>query len=96
MVKKQSRLSRMRANPVGDWVISDVEKLCREHGMIFSPPSGGSHHFASSPFIQGSLSVPARRPIKSIYIKQLVSLCDAHIEAAKKLEAAKEQEGEVK
>jgi hypothetical protein len=93
MVKKQSLLARMRANPVGDWMISDVEKLCREHGLIFSPPSGGSHHFVSSPFIQGSLSVPARRPIKAIYIKQLVSLCDAHMLAAEEQEAA-EKNGE--
>jgi hypothetical protein len=82
MAKKQSLLARMKANPVGDWMISDVEKLCREHGMIFSPPSGGSHHFVSSPYVQGSLSVPARRPIKAIYIKQLVSLCDGHIQTA--------------
>jgi hypothetical protein len=89
MVKKQSLLARMRANPVADWVISDVDKLCREHGLTLSPPSGGSHYFVSSPFIEGSLSVPARRPIKAIYIKQLVSLCVAH------LEAVEEQEGEI-
>jgi hypothetical protein len=88
MAKKKSLLARMRANPVADWVISDVHKLCREHGLTLSPPSGGSHYFVSSQFVEGSLSVPARRPIKAIYIKQLVSLCDAH------LEVLEEQEGD--
>ena len=27
------RLERMRGNPAGDWTISDIEAVCREHGV---------------------------------------------------------------
>jgi hypothetical protein len=29
-------LEQMRRNPVGDWTIGDVEKVCRVHGLLFA------------------------------------------------------------
>lgn len=79
MAPKQSLLEQMRSNPRGDWQIDDVKKLCRQNGLIVSQPGGGSHFVISSSYVMGHQTVPARRPIKPIYIRQVVGLCDAHL-----------------
>lgn len=74
---KRSRLEDMRANPAADWRISDVEAVCREHGVRCSPPSGGSHYKVSHPSQQAILTIPSRRPLKAVYIRKLVAFIDA-------------------
>ncbi len=49
------RLERMRANPAGDWTVSDVEAICRERGFRCKPPRGGGSHY--------KVSHPSRRAI---------------------------------
>jgi hypothetical protein len=39
------RLEAMRANPRGNWTISDVEALCKEFGVFCAPPRGGGSHY---------------------------------------------------
>lgn len=71
-------LSRMARNPAGDWTIPDIEKLCREFGVACMPPSGGgSHYKVSHPSQVEILTIPARRPIKVVYIRLLVRFVKA-------------------
>lgn len=71
------RLDRMRANPRADWRMADVEAVCREHGALVDPPRGGGSHFkVHAPGMRDYLTVPSRRPIKPVYIKQLVHFLD--------------------
>lgn len=79
MAKKKTLLEQMKANPRADWDIGDVTKLCDQVGLIASPPNRGSHYKIHSPVVDGILIVPARRPVKPVYIKDLVGLCEAHI-----------------
>jgi hypothetical protein len=72
-----STLERMRANPHADWTIADIERLCREVGLTATPPRRGSHYKVRSPASGTVLTIPARRPIKSVYIRALVALADA-------------------
>ena len=70
-------LERMRRNPMADWTIADVQKVCGQHGLECEPPTGGGSHwkvFRSA--VPGSLTIPARRPIKSVYIRKLVKFVD--------------------
>jgi len=79
-------LERMRANPRADWTIADVERLCRACGLTITSPRSGSHYKIRDP--QGgatltiptrardTLTIPARRPIKPVYIRALVALAD--------------------
>ena len=63
----------MRANPAGDWSISDVEAVCREYGIRYTPPTGGgSHYKVSHPARRDILTIPSRRPVKLVYIRKLV------------------------
>lgn len=71
-------LESMRSNPKGDWKIGDIETVCRQFGIIFKPPSKGSHYKVRSPRLLGMLTIPAHRPIKIPYIRSFVALVDAH------------------
>ena len=74
------------ASPKSDWTIDDIERACRQLGMVCTPPSSGSHYKVSSLVLDGALTVPARRPIKVFYIKEFLALADAHIHRAKEVE----------
>lgn len=67
----------MRANPRGDWRIEDVETVCRRAGIEITAFGGGSHRQVRHPSQRELLTVPARRPIKPTYIRQLVAFVDA-------------------
>ena len=41
------------------------------------PAGGGSHVIFRAPGVREIVSVPAKRPIKPVYIKQFVALIDA-------------------
>ncbi len=69
-------LERMRANPQADWTIADIERLCRACGLTITPPSRGSHYKVRDPTGGATLTIPARRPVKAVYIRALVALSD--------------------
>jgi len=69
-------LERMRANPQANWTITDVERLCRACGLTITPPRRGSHYKVRDPRGGATLTIPARRPIKPVYIRALVALAD--------------------
>ena len=72
------RLDAMRANSRDNWTIADVEAICRELGIFCKPMRGsGSHFKIAHPRMQRKLTVPSKRPIKPVYIKQLVDFVDA-------------------
>lgn len=78
MAKKLSLLERMRQNPRADWSVNDVTKVCAENGIECMPPTRGTHYKAASPLLEGHLTIPAHRPIKPFYIKELVGMIAAH------------------
>ena len=65
------RLAAMRANPNAGWTIADVEALCAEFGILCKP-GRGSHHRIGHASQAEKLTIPARRPIKAVYIRDLV------------------------
>jgi hypothetical protein len=72
------RLDAMRRNPQGDWKIADVEAICKEFEIVCLPHRGGSSHYkVSHPSQTEILTVPFKRPIKPVYIRQLVKFIDA-------------------
>lgn len=72
----------MRANP-RDWRIEDVITVCAAHGITCTPPRKGSHYKVSHPIQMDILSIPAHRPIKPGYIRDLVGFIDAVEEASR-------------
>lgn len=71
-------LEQMKRNPQGDWTIKEVERVCAEHGLTCAAPTGGgSHYKVSHPGIPHILTIPFKRPIKTVYIRLLVKLLEA-------------------
>lgn len=63
------------------WRIEDLQAVAGEHFVEWRRPGrGGSHVIFSAPGVRDIVSVPSKRPIKPIYIKQFLSLVDAAIE----------------
>ncbi len=64
----------MRQKP-HDWAMEKLLTVANQYGMEVRC-TGGSHHVFSHPSVRDPKSVPARRPIKAIYIKRFVALID--------------------
>jgi len=72
------RLERMRRKPKGDWRISVVQAVCREFGVVcIAAKGGGSHYNVGHRSQRDIVTIPSRRPIKPVYIRQLVGFIDA-------------------
>ncbi len=75
MPRADKTLDRMRGNP-RDWRIGRLEAVAAAHGINVRKP-GGSHVVFEHPAVSEAVSVPARRPIKPVYIRRFVALIDA-------------------
>lgn len=74
MSKSEKRLARMRNNPQG-WVLDDLITVANEFGMTLKNQVG-SHATFSHPLMREILTVPAKRPIKPVYVKKFVAMID--------------------
>ena len=67
-------LAAMRQNP-NDWTMAQLLTIARRQSIEVRS-TGGSHHVFSHSNARDSLTVPARRPIKAVYIKRFLALID--------------------
>ena len=74
MTRADKTLADMRANP-RDWRITRLEAVAAAFGVNVRKP-GGSHVVFEHPAVAEALSVPARRPIKPIYVRRFVRLIE--------------------
>jgi predicted RNA binding protein YcfA (HicA-like mRNA interferase family) len=72
--KKQKRLEAMRNNP-RDWSIDDLISIATSLGFEVRQGGKGSHVVFTSPF-GATQTVPAKRPVKAIYVKLLLDMID--------------------
>lgn len=76
MTRAAKTLAQMKANPL-DWRIESLQSVADAFGLKYRQP-GGSHVIFRHP--NGAmLSVPARRPIKPVYVKKFVRLVEEGI-----------------
>ncbi len=66
-------LTAMRRHPL-DWQLGQLQTVARQHGVGWRH-EGGSHCVFVRPDGR-TLPVPARRPIKPVYIKKFIELLD--------------------
>jgi hypothetical protein len=73
----------MRRNQTG-WRIDELQSVASESGVGWRRPGhGGSHVIFSAPDVREIVSVPAKRPIKPVYIRQFLALIDSAMEVKK-------------
>ena len=73
MSRAEKELEKMRNNPQ-DWRIDDLKVLAKRIGISCRQP--GTSHVTFRTNDGRKLTVPAKKPIKPIYIKQFVKLID--------------------
>jgi hypothetical protein len=74
-------LQKMRRDQSG-WRIEDLQEAADQNAVAWRRPGrGGSHVIFSASGVREIVSVPARRPIKPVYIKHFLALIDAAKEA---------------
>ena len=66
----------MRKNP-RDWTIKNIESVCNHYGLTCSAPTRGSHYKISHPDLDQILTIPAKRPVKPVYVKSLIDIIDS-------------------
>ena len=70
-------LQKMRKNRMG-WRIEELQAIAKENFVGWRRPGRGSSQVIfGAPGVREIVSVPAKRPIKPVYIKQFVALIDA-------------------
>jgi len=65
-------LESMRINPRGDWRIEQLQIVARQHGVDWRHEGTSHCYFRRSDGV--TLSVPAHRPIKPVYVRLFVEL----------------------
>ena len=79
MVKKPPRASKllgeMSRNPKADWRIEQLDTVARAHEVNVRR-GRGSHVVFEHAKLPYALSVPARRPIKPVYVRRFVALIE--------------------
>ncbi len=74
MGKAEKTVEKMKRNPLG-WRIEDLQTVAHRYGIEWRHDDG-SHCVFVTPTGR-TLPVPAKRPIKPIYIKKFVALVEA-------------------
>ena len=64
-------LQSMQANP-RDWRIEQLQTVARHHGVVWRHEGTSHCYFKRND--GATLSVPAHRPIKPVYVRQFVDL----------------------
>jgi hypothetical protein len=81
--KESKLLAKMKANPRGDWQISDLATVAGQVGLTCTAPTRGSHFKFSSTILDGGiLPIPHRKPVKVNYVKDFLRLVEAHQQAS--------------
>jgi predicted RNA binding protein YcfA (HicA-like mRNA interferase family) len=75
VTKAGKTVAGMRSNPQG-WTIADVERVCAHLGLACTPPKRGSHYKISHPELPEILTVPFKRPIKPVYVRELLRMIE--------------------
>ena len=83
MAAADKTLSKLRRNQTG-WRIEEIQGVASENGIDWRRPGrGGSHVIFAAAGVREIVSVPAKRPIKPVYVRQFLALIDAAREVKK-------------
>jgi hypothetical protein len=74
MAGSDKTLARMRANP-RDWRIEDLKTVARRYDVTWRQP--GTSHVTFRAASGAKVTVPARKPIKPVYVRQFVAFIES-------------------
>ena len=74
MSAADKRLVKMRQNPKADWHIDDMKSVARAKAIEWRQP--GTSHVTFRRTDGAKLTVPARKPIKPVYVRMFVEFVE--------------------
>jgi hypothetical protein len=74
MAAADKLLEKMRRNPKADWTIADLQNIAKRNGIGWR--AAGGSHVIFLPERGPTITVPARRPIKPVYVEKFVEMID--------------------
>jgi len=74
MSAADKRLAKMRQNPKADWHIDDLKSVARVRAIEWRQP--GTSHVTFRRADGAKLTVPARKPIKPVYVRMFVEFVE--------------------
>jgi hypothetical protein len=74
MSAADKRLMKMRQNPKADWHIEDMKSVARAKAIEWRQP--GTSHVTFRRPDGAKLTVPARKPIKPVYVRMFVEFVE--------------------
>lgn len=81
MTKRKKRLDRIRQNPK-NVTLGDLQRILEDYGFVLERIEGSHHHF--SYVLNGQkrlLTVPGKRPLNQVYVKEAIKIIDRLVEA---------------
>ena len=76
MSAADKRLAKMRQNPKADWHIDDLKSVARATGIEWRQP--GTRHGTFRRDDGAKVTIPARKPIKPVYVRLFVEFVEKH------------------
>jgi len=73
-VSRDKLLGKLRNNPAGSWSIDNLRTVAEQHGIEFR--QGATSHVVFVSEDGRTFVVPARRPIKPVYIRKFVKFVE--------------------
>lgn len=67
-------LAKMRKNPAADWTLADLKTVAKARGWTWRQP-GTSHVTFRTPTGR-MLTVPAHKPVKTVYVREFLRLME--------------------
>lgn len=74
-MSRDKLLERMARSPAAGWTINDLKTVANRHGIGFR--QGATSHVVFLKDDGRTLAVPARRPIKPVYVRKFVTFLEA-------------------
>jgi hypothetical protein len=74
MSKLEKLIFSLKSNPQGDWKIEDLKRIA--HSFRVDYRQRGTSHVTFRFPSKDRLTVPARKPIKPIYLKMFIEFID--------------------
>lgn len=73
MSKAEKIYAKMQNHPL-NWRMEDVETVARHFGLTANRPGRGGSHVTFRTLSGDKVTIPDHRPVKQVYVKQLLVL----------------------
>ena len=75
---KEKELQKIKNNPKSV-TPERLKALCKKYGFMWK--EGSSHSVTTHPLLKGSYTIPRHKPIKPVYVKDIIKMIEKVLES---------------